>query len=281
MTSSPRKPPAIQGARKDRGPRAAGRPVTLITGASAGIGMELARVFARHGHELVLVARRKARLAALSAEIAAAGGPPPLVLALDLARPGAASAIAKALDARGLEPQFVVNNAGFGLHGMAATLDRAGQLAMIDLNVRTLTELSLAFVGSLKRHRGGILNVASLASFLPGPRMAVYYATKAYVLSFTEALHRELKSDGVRVTALCPGPVPTEFQARAGLRAGHIPEILSRSAGRVADEGYRGLIAGRRVVVPGSLNKIVAFLPRILPRALVLRLTGGRLARRK
>ena len=194
------------------------RPVTLITGASSGIGAELARVFAEHGHELVLVARREHRLVELADEIAAAGRPRPNVLSVDLERPGAVSLLAAELGARDLEPANVVNNAGFGLVGQALRLDRNAQLAMIDLNVRALTELSLAFTDSLARHRGGILNVASLAAFLPGPGMAVYYASKAYVLSFSEALHHELAGLGVRVTALCPGPVATGFQARAGLQ---------------------------------------------------------------
>jgi uncharacterized protein len=194
------------------------RPVTLITGASSGIGAELARVFAEHGHELALVARREHRMVELADEIAAGGRPRPNVLSVDLERPGAVSLLAAELSARDLEPANVVNNAGFGLVGPAVRLDRNEQLAMIDLNVRALTELSLAFTDSLARHRGGILNVASLAAFLPGPGMAVYYASKAYVLSFSEALHHELAGLGVRVTALCPGPVVTGFQARAGLQ---------------------------------------------------------------
>jgi NADP-dependent 3-hydroxy acid dehydrogenase YdfG len=161
------------------------RPVTLITGASSGIGAELARVFAEHGHELVLVARREHRLVELADEIAAAGRPRPNVLSVDLERPGAVSLLAAELGARDLEPANVVNNAGFGLVGEALRLDRNEQLAMIDLNVRALTELSLAFTDSLARHRGGILNVASLAAFLPGPGMAVYYASKAYVRCIT------------------------------------------------------------------------------------------------
>ena len=252
------------------------RPVTLITGASAGIGAELARVFARNGHELVLIARREPMLAALADEIAASGPRRPICLGFDLAVPDASARIAQALAAQQCEPEFVVNNAGFGLIGLAADLDRAEQLAMVDLNVRVLTDLSLAFLDGLKRRRGGILNVASVAAFLPGPGMAVYYATKAYVLSFSEALHRELKPEGVRVTALCPGPVRTEFQARAGMADDHFPSYLARSAGRVADEGYRGLMAGRRIVVPGTENKVVTLLPRILPRALLLRITDAR-----
>ena len=180
----------------------------------------------------------------------------------------------------GLEPKFLVNNAGFGLMGPAASLDRAQQLAMIDLNVRVLTELSLRFVESLARHQGGILNVASVASFMPGPGMAVYHATKAYVLSFSEALHRELGGQGVRVTALCPGPVETEFMARAGIPENYFPHFLSRSAERVAQEGYDGLMRGRRVVIPGSDNKVAAWLARLLPRRLVLWVAAHRRALR-
>jgi uncharacterized protein len=137
--------------------------------------------------------------------------------------------------------------------------------------VRALTDLSLAFIDSLARHRGGILNVASVAGFLPGPGMAVYYATKAYVLSFSEALHHELRPKGVRVTALCPGPVPTEFQARAGVSSETFPPLLMRSAERVARDGYRGLVEGRRVVVPGFVNKVVTVLARIVPRKILLK----------
>ena len=141
---------------------------------------------------------------------------------------------------------------------------------MIDVNVRALTELSLGFVDSLERRRGGILNVASIAAFMPGPGMAVYYASKAYVLSFSEALHRELKPKGVRVTALCPGPVPTEFQARAGMGDDALPGFLTRSAEQVASDGYCGLMQGRRVVVPGAANRAVTMALRLAPRGLLL-----------
>jgi uncharacterized protein len=255
-------------------------PVTIITGASAGIGAELARVFARNGHTLALIARRQERLTALAAEITAAGGPAALVLPIDLAAADALARIDDALAAADLSPQYVVNNAGFGLLGLAAALDRAEQRAMIDLNVRMLTALSLAYVDSLARLRGGILNVASVAGFLPGPGMAVYYASKAYVLSFSEALHRELAPRNVRVTCLCPGPVATEFAARAGAIEGRVPSILSVSAARVAIAGYRGLMRGRRLVVPGIGNKIVTFLPRVLPRPLLLDILAARQKRR-
>jgi short-subunit dehydrogenase len=252
------------------------RPITLITGASTGIGAALARVFAAHRHEVVLVARREQLLTKLADDIVATGGTRPLVLRADVARIDASRRIAEAMEAMGVEPDNVVNNAGFGLVGQAASLDRSEQLAMIDLNVRALTDLSLAFTGSLERRQGGILNVASIASFLPGPGMAVYYASKAYVLSFSEALHQELAPKGVRVTALCPGPVPTEFQARAGDKAMRYPRALVRTPERVAAEGYLGLQEGRRVVIPGFPNRVIAALAPLLPRAWLL----GRLAAR-
>src|SRR6202021_157027 len=189
--------------------------VTLITGASAGIGTELARVFASNGHRLALVARRADRLTTLAGEIAAAGGTAPIVISCDLEQPDAGDKIAAALAAAGVEVEYVVNNAGFGLFGNAIELDRAQQLGIIAVNIRALTDLSLRFSEHLIRHRGGILNVGSLARFLPGPGRGVFYASKAYVLSFTEALRQELAPRGVRVTVLCPGPVPSEFQERA------------------------------------------------------------------
>jgi uncharacterized protein len=248
------------------------RPIALITGASSGIGAELARVFAAHGHEVVMVARNEVQLAALADSIGAAGHPRPHVLAVDLGRLDAGARIGHELAARGVEPAFVVNNAGFGLAGSAAELDRDEQLAMVDLNVRSLTELSLRWLESLARHRGGLLNVASVAGFFPGPTMAVYYASKAYVLSFTEALSQELAPKGVRVTALCPGPVATGFQQRAGLASNETPPLLGRSAAKVARDGYNALMAGRRRVVPGIGNKLLASLPRVLPRGVLLNL---------
>ncbi len=254
------------------------RPVTVITGASAGIGWAVAEVFAQHGHELVLAARRGAELERLADKIAASGAPRPEVLSLDLGQPGIGGRIAAELSARGLVARNVVNNAGFGLIGPAAELDRAEQLAMIDLNVRALTDLSLGFVQDIAAHRGGILNVASVAGFMSGPGMAVYYATKAFVLSFSEALHYELKPRGVRVTALCPGPVPTEFQARAGIMRRR--SIMDRSVEEVARAGYDGLMRGRRLVVPGWQNRFVSRIPRLLPRGLLLDLVARSQAHR-
>ena len=248
--------------------------VTLITGASAGIGTELARVFAANGHRMALVARRADRLTTLAAEIAAAGVAAPIVIVCDLEQPDASDKIAAVLAAEGVEVEYVVNNAGFGLFGHAIELDRAEQLAIIAVNIRAMTDLSLRFSDHLIRHRGGILNVASIAGFLPGPGMAVYYASKAYVLSFSEALRRELAPRGVRVTALCPGPVPSEFQARAGIEPGFDSAILSVSSSDVAQAGYRGLMANKRAVLPGLGIKIVPLLLRLFPRGFVLAAVG-------
>jgi short-subunit dehydrogenase len=252
------------------------RPVTVITGASSGIGAALAHEFASHGHELVLVARREQALTTVAEAIAAKATSRPMVLRLDVARIDAARDLSEALAQRGVEPEIIINNAGFGLFGSADTLDRAQQLAMIDLNVRALTDLSLTFIRPIERRRGGILNVASLAAFLPGPGMAVYYATKAYVLSFSEALHRELKERGVRVTVLCPGPVPTEFQARAGMSARSVPQFMMVSPEQVAKDAYRGLKEGRRLVIPGTSSKVLPLLARLTPRSVALNMIMSR-----
>jgi short-subunit dehydrogenase len=249
-------------------------PVTLVVGASGGIGAALVREFARHGHRLVLAARREEALAAVADGIAATGQPRPDIVAIDLTASGAIDRLAQELERRGVEPQNLVNSAGFGLLGLAHNLSRAEQLAMIELNVRVLTDLSLRFVESIRRHRGGILNVGSMTGFYPGPAMAVYHATKAYALSFGEALHVELKDTGVRVTTLCPGPVETDFMTRAGVRPGDYPQSLVLSAERVARDGYRGFMQGRRLVVSGFLNRLALLLPRLLPRTLLARLLG-------
>ena len=244
--------------------------VTLITGASAGIGTELARVFASNGHRVALVARRADRLTALAGEITAAGGKAPILIPCDLVQPDAGDRIIEALAAAGVEAEYVVNNAGFGLFGRAAECDRADQLDMITVNIRALTDLSLRFADQLIRHRGGLLNMGSIAGFLPGPGMAVYYASKAYVLSFSEAMRAELAPHGVRVTVVCPGPVPSEFQARAGFAPGLDSVILNVSPANVARQAYAGLMANKASVLPGIGIKIVPFLLRLFPRWFVL-----------
>jgi len=248
--------------------------VTLITGASAGIGTELARIFASNGHRVALVARRADRLTALANEIAAAGGVAPIVIPCDLGQTDAGDKIAAVLAAEGVELEYLVNNAGYGLFGHAIKLSCADQLGIIAVNIRTLTDLSLRFSDHLIRNRGGILNVGSIAGFLPGPGMAVYYASKAYVLSFTEALRCELAPRGVRVTVLCPGPVPSEFQARAGFEPGFDSAILNVSASNVAKAGYQGLMANKRAVLPGLGIKIVPLLLRLFPRGFILSAVG-------
>ncbi|WP_027573079.1 SDR family oxidoreductase [Bradyrhizobium sp. WSM1743] len=248
--------------------------VTLITGASAGIGMELARVFAANGHRLALTARRADRLEALANELAAKGGKKPIVIACDLEDADAGATIAAALAAEGVELDHLVNNAGFGVFGDAIEHDRIEQLGIVDVNVRALTDLSLRFADQLIRNKGGLLNVGSVAGFLPGPGMAVYYASKAYVISLTEALRAELAPRGVRVTVLCPGPVPTEFQARAGVGSQHDTAVLNVSAAEVAREAYRGLRANKRAVLPGLGIKFVPFALRFFPRGFILAATS-------
>jgi len=248
--------------------------ITLITGASAGIGTELARVFAANGHRLALTARRADRLTALAGEITAAGGAAPLLIPCDLREPDACDKIAEAIAATGADVEYVVNNAGYGLFGRAVELDRAAQLGMIAVNICALTDLSLRFADGLIRNRGGILNVGSIAGFLPGPGMAVYYASKAFVVSFTEALRNELGPHGVRVTVLCPGPVPSEFQERAGFKPGFDSAILNVSAADVAQQAYRGLMTNSRVVLPGFGIKLLPPVLKLFPRAFILAAVG-------
>ena len=255
--------------------------VALITGASAGIGTELARVFASKGHRVALVARRADRLTALAGEITAGGGAAPILIACDLTQLDAGDKIVAALTAASVEVEYVVNNAGFGVFGRAIQRDRADQLDMIAVNIRALTDLSLRFADQLIRNRGGLLNMGSIAGFLPGPGMAVYYASKAYVLSFTEAMRAELAPHGVRVTVVCPGPVPSEFQARAGFAPGFDSAILNVSPADVAQQAYAGLMANKRAVLPGLGIKIVPFLLRLFPRSFILAAVCGFQLRRR
>lgn len=243
-------------------------PTVLITGASSGIGEAFAHVAAGEGHPLILVARGEAELHRVRGVVIARYAVPVSVIVLDLGKPGAGDTLASELEARKLSADIVINNAGFGLIGKAADLAREDQLRMIDLNVRSLTDITLRFLPEMiARGRGGIINVASTAGFMPGPNMAVYFATKAFVVSFTDALHEETKGTGVTLTTLSPGPVETDFQRRAGMKQA---PALSKSAMAVAQAGWAGFKDGERLVVPGAMNKLAAYALRAAPRRMIL-----------
>ena len=245
--------------------------VALITGASAGLGVEFARQLSKRGHALVLAARRKDRLDDLANDLGNARA-----VAIDLSKAGATAKLLADLEANGEQVELLVNNAGFGLIGRFAELDAKRQRQMIDLNVATLTDLCRAVAPELvTRKSGAILNVASTAGFQPGPNMAVYFATKAYVLSFTEALHEELKPHGVKVSCLCPGPTRTEFGEVAGFGGSGTFERVAMGAPEVVAAGLAGLDQNRAVVVPGLVNKIGAASTRFAPRSVVRRIAGA------
>jgi len=247
----------------------------VITGASSGIGAELARVFAARGYALVLTARRHERLEALAAEIRGAHGSPVEVMALDLGDREAPWDLCDMLAERGIAAHTLVNNAGFGLRGYFSSLPHEKQLAMIDLNVTALTSLSrLMLPGMIERRRGGILNVASIAAFQAGPYMAVYYATKAFVLSLSEALHDEAKPHGVTVTALCPGPTESEFSDTAGLKDSRLFNAGVMTSAEVARIGVEGYEAGRAIVIPGARNRVGALGAKVMPRFVSRRIAG-------
>jgi short-subunit dehydrogenase len=247
------------------------KPVALITGASAGLGVEFARQLSARGHRLVLAARRKERLDELATELGDARA-----VAIDLSKKDAAAKLMADIKAAGEEVHILVNNAGFGLIGRFAELDAKRQRQMIDLNVGTLTDLCRAVAPQMiARKAGGILNVASTAAFQPGPKMAVYFATKAFVLSLSEALHEELKPHGVRVTCLCPGPTRTEFGEVAGFGGNGMFDRVAMDSPEVVKAGLEGLDRNHAVVVPGVVNKIGAASTRFAPRSIVRKIAGA------
>jgi uncharacterized protein len=247
------------------------KPATVITGASSGIGRALALEAMRDSAAVVLVARSREALETLAAEIGAAGHEAH-VLALDVMLPEAPEALATFLDSYGLHCEVLVNNAGMGMIGQAAQLDPDRQLAIIDLNVRALTALSLRFLPDMiGRRSGGILHVGSVAGFLPGPGMAVYYASKAYVRSLSEALWEEARRARVTISCLAPGPVDTAFLDKAGARSTALfGGGMNISVKTCAGEGWRGYRAGKRMIVPGFRNKATVVLVRLVPTRLVL-----------
>ncbi|WP_265528465.1 SDR family NAD(P)-dependent oxidoreductase [Sphingomicrobium marinum] len=238
-------------------------PVTLITGASAGLGVDFAREYAARGHRLVLVARREDRLQEVADEVGNAR-----IVAMDLSEKDAVALLMTQLHMAGEHVDVLINNAGFGLVGRFHELDGERQRQMIDLNIGALTDLAHACLGGMvERGRGEIMNVASVASFQPGPGMAVYFATKAYVLSFSEALHEEVKPHGIKVSALCPGPTSTEFGKVAGFGGNKAVDNLAAKSIDVVKAGIAGLDANKAVVVPGMTNKMSAQAHRIFPRS--------------
>ena len=241
----------------------------LVTGASNGIGLALARVLAREGYDLVVTARNQQALGQVARNLSSAYSASVQAVAADLASPDGARALIQEVARAGVIVDVLVNNAGFGLFGPFAATPLDSEQRMIDLNISALVTLTkLCLPGMIERRRGRVLNVASTAAFLPGPNMAVYYATKAFVLSFSEALGDELRNTGVTVTTLCPGPTQTAFQRVAGMQKSRLVQGATMAASDVAEAGYRGMLAGRAVVIPGATNRMVPGLVRLLPRRL-------------
>ncbi|MEW6145394.1 MAG: SDR family oxidoreductase [Thermodesulfobacteriota bacterium] len=242
----------------------------LITGASSGIGLELARLFAADDSNLVLVARREERLQALADELKSEFGVDVFIMPKDLSEKSAPREIFDTLEKEGLQIDVVVNNAGFGARGSFADLGEEAQIDMIMVNVTALTHLTRLFLpGIIERGRGGILNVGSLAGFQPGPNLAVYYATKAYVLSFTEALSEEIKNPNIKITCLAPGPVRTEFGSKSELDDSLLFKMSLMDVEPVVKAGYEGFRRGDVIVLPGIKQKLIPFLLRFTPRFLV------------
>jgi short-subunit dehydrogenase len=244
----------------------------LVTGASMGIGVDLAECFAKDGYDLVLAARSEGPLNEVAARLAEKYKVKAATVALDLGAQGAGRKLADAIAAKAIAIDVVVNNAGFGIAGAFDGSDQAGQLGMIDLNVRALVELThIYWHDMLQKKRGGVLNVASTAAFQPGPLMAVYYASKAFVLSFSEALWKEAGGTGVHVSCLCPGPTVSKFRERAGTGKTRLSRVgTPMSSESVARMGYRAWARNRRVIVTGGRNKLLAGLAPFLPRKMLL-----------
>jgi short-subunit dehydrogenase len=254
----------------------------LVTGASGGIGEELARLFAADGHDLVLVARGEEKLRRLAEELGAKHNVAARVVPSDLSRPEAPREIFDALEREDVRVDALVNNAGIGSWGLFAETDLNQELELLQINVVALTHLTKLFLPSMiARGRGYVCNVASTAAFQPGPLMAVYYASKAYVLSLSEALANECEGTGVRVSALCPGPTETGFVAAAGMSESKLFDRGAMSARDVAVAGYRGLFNGKTIVIPGTRNALLARTVGLMPRKLVTKVVRGIQERRE
>ena len=245
----------------------------LVTGASGGIGVDLAACFARDGYGLILTARSEGALQDVAARLAREHGVAAVPVANDLGAIGGGARLAQLIADKGLTVDVLVNNAGYGHAGPLTSSDLETQVGMVDLNVRAVVELThLFWDGMVRRKRGGVLNVASTAAFQPGPLMAVYYASKAFVLSFSEALWEEARGTGLTVSCLCPGPTVSGFRARAGTGRTKLASLPAAPSMPVAEAGYRGWRRNRRVVITGGRNRLMAELARIMPRRAVLRM---------
>ncbi len=252
------------------------RPAVVVIGASSGIGRAIARVVARdRGGAVVLAARSPGGLSAAAAEVVEAGGEA-FTLELDLLGHDAATQLESFLSTHGLICDVLVNSAGYGLRGAATALPIDDQLGIIDLNIRALTEMTLHFLPEMVvRGRGGVINLSSVAGFVPGPYMALYYSSKSFVRSFSYALHQELRRTGVTITCLAPGPVSTEFHARAGAKHASLFNLLPMlEPDEVAERAWRGFKSRRRLVVPGISAKLAILAAKFLPAAVMLPLIG-------
>jgi short-subunit dehydrogenase len=246
----------------------------LITGGSVGIGAALAAVFAEHGHDLILVSRKLDKLEARGRAIRDKFGVDVVCLPEDLSDPQGPRRLHQAVTARGLDVHYLVNNAGVGLYGKFAGTDLDAELKMIQLNLTSVVELTKRFLPAMIARRSGrVLNVASTAAFVPGPWMSIYYASKAFVLSFSEAIDYELKPHGITVTTLCPGPTESEFKVRAGSQRSRLFEAFVMDAASVARVGYDGMMNGKLVAIPGLRNKMVPVAARLTPRSMVAKLS--------
>jgi uncharacterized protein len=251
-----------------------GKTRALITGGSVGIGAALADVFAANGHDLILVSRNLEKLEARASRVRERFGVDVACVSEDLADPEGPRRVYEAVTARSLDVDYLVNNAGIGLYGKFATTDLAAELRMIQLNVTSVVDLTKRFLPAMiARGEGRILNVASTAAFVPGPWMSVYYATKAFLLSFSQAIDYELKPNGITVTTLCPGPTESEFKVRAGSQRSRLFEAFVMDAPRVARVGYDGMMNGKAVAIPGTRNKLISVASRLGPRPLITQLS--------
>lgn len=253
----------------------------LITGASEGIGRALAEVFARHGHNLVLTARKRARLESLAQELKSEHGIAAFILDLDLAEADGPKALFEAVKAEGIAIDILVNNAGFGLYGPFLERSTGEHGDLVQVNIQALTTLCHLFGADMAaRGAGRILNVASTVAFMPGPLMATYFASKAFVLRFSESLREELRDQGVGVTCLCPGLTESRFHERAGLLQSNLLRFAVATAESVAEAGYRGCMADKAIVLPGLRNRLAPLAERLLPRALLRKIIHGFMTRR-